>query len=132
FGAQLRRRTALLLALALAGLTPAAATQVRDPCAAPPLQFRVTEGRIENAFYQQGDIAARLLLSSGDRPRVLVAFPAGNSGVGGWFGPTTAPVRWTLDKVRGLQRTVDGHAMNGIVAEASVSAAEPLMLKDAV
>ena len=132
FGAQLRRRTALLLALALAGLTPAAATQVRDPGAAPPLQFRVTEGRIENAFYQQGDIAAHLLLSSGDRPRVLVAFPAGNSGVGVWFEPTTTPVRWTLDKVRGLQRTVDGHAMNGIVAEASVSAAEPLVLKDAV
>ena len=132
FGAQLRRRTALLLALALAGLTPAAATQVRDPGAAPPLQFRVTEGRIENAFYQQGDIAAHLLLSSGDRPRVLVAFPAGNSGVGVWFEPTTTPVRWTLDKVRGLQRTIDGHAMNGIVADASVSAAEPLVLKDAV
>src|SRR6185312_1301764 len=132
FGAMLRRRSALLLALALAGLAPAAAVQARDPGAAPPLQFRVAEGRIENAFYQQGDIAAHLLLSSGDRPRVLVAFPAGNTGVGVWFEPTTAPVRWTLGEVRGLQRTVDGHAMNGIVAEASVSSAEPLVVKDAV
>jgi hypothetical protein len=122
----------LLLALALAGLGPVAAVQARGPGAAPPLQFRVTEGGIENAFYQQGDIAAHLLLSSGDHPRVLVAFPAGNSGVGVWFEPTTTPVHWTLDKVQGLRRTVDGHAMNGIVAEASVSAAGPLVVKDAV
>ena len=104
FGALLRLRPALLLALALAALAPAAAAQARSQGAAPPLQFRVAEGGIENAFYQQGDIAAHLLLSSGDHPRVLVAFPAGNSGVGVWFEPTATPVRWTLDKVQGLQR----------------------------
>src|SRR6185312_12880747 len=63
FGAMPSHRSALLLALALAGLAPAAAAQARNPGAAPPLQFRVAEGRIENAFYQQGDIAAHLLLS---------------------------------------------------------------------
>ena len=96
-----------------------------------PLQFRMTEGNIENAFFQDGGIAAHLLLSSGDKPRVLVAFPAGDSGVGVWFEPTVAPVQWSLGRVMGQRRTVDGHAWNGISADASVSA-DRLVLKDAV
>ncbi|HZY34217.1 MAG TPA: hypothetical protein VFE75_10660 [Rhodanobacter sp.] len=127
----LRRRSVALLAVALLAapaLLPALASGRGAPV---PLQFRITEGRIENAFYQDGDIAAHLLLSSGDKPRVLVAFPAGNSGVGVWFEPTAAPVRWTLGEVKGAHRMVDGHAWNGIVAHASV-AADALVLKDAV
>lgn len=96
-----------------------------------PLQFRITEGRIENAFHQEGDIAAHLLLSSGHRPRVLVAFPAGNSGVGVWFEDAATPVRWTLGQVKGERRRDDGHPWNGIVAEASVDAPR-LVVKDAV
>lgn len=118
-------------ALALvAGLTagPAAAA---DHGAGAALQFRITEGNIENAFYQDGPVAAHLLLSSGDKPRVLVAFPAGNSGAGVWFEPTATPVHWVLDGVRGQHRTVAGHAWNGIVAEANVTA-DRLVLKDAV
>jgi hypothetical protein len=42
--------------------------------AGAPLQFRVTEGNVLNAFYRQGPVAAHLLLSSGRQPRVLVAF----------------------------------------------------------
>jgi len=96
-----------------------------------PLQFRITEGRIENAFYQDGGIAAHLLLSSGERPRVLVAFPAGNSGVGVWFEDTTPPVQWTLGTVKGRIATVQSHRWNGIEAQASL-AADRLVLKDAV
>ena len=38
----------------------------RDGCGAAeaPLQFRITEGRILNAFHQQGPVAAHLLLSA--------------------------------------------------------------------
>ena len=74
------------LALALLLVT------VSANAAAPPapLQFRITEGRVTNAFYQQGPVSAHLLLSAGTQPRVLVAFPAGNSGVGVWFEPTRA------------------------------------------
>ena len=63
-----------------------AAANAAEPQA--PLQFRITEGRILNAFYQQGPVAAHVLLSDGTQPRLLVAFPAGNSGVGLWFENT--------------------------------------------
>jgi len=129
-----RRRFAMASLALAAGLAlfPASwPAQAQDLAPAGPLQFRITEGRIENAFYQDGDIAAHLLLSSGDKPRVLVAFPAGNSGVGVWFEPTPTPVQWTLEKVTGQRRTVNGHALNGIVAEATVSG-DNLVLKDAV
>lgn len=75
-----------------------------------PLRFRIEEGRNLNAFYRQGEAAAHLLLTSGERPRVLVAFPAGNSGVGLWFEDTAAPVRWTLGEVRGIQQPPAGAA----------------------
>lgn len=107
------------------------------PLAAPaafaieaPLQFRISEGRIENAFYQDGPVAAHLLLSSGDKPRALVAFPAGNSGVGLWFDDVATPVQWTLGEVKGARVVERGQAFNGIVAEASV--AGPLRLRGAV
>ncbi|MBV8157129.1 MAG: hypothetical protein JO278_05700, partial [Dyella sp.] len=118
----------LILAAGLA-LSPAWAAQ--DQGAKAPLQFRITEGNIENAFFQDGSIAAHLLLSSGEKPRVLVAFPAGNSGAGLWFEPTDKPVRWSLGQLTGQHRTVDGQVWNGIAADASVTA-DRLVLKDAV
>lgn len=128
-----RRWRSVVSSLALvAGL--AAMPGVRaapDQGAGTPLQFRITEGSIENAFFQDGSVAAHLLLSSGEKPRVLVAFPAGNSGAGIWFEPTDKPVHWSLGRVTGQQRTVEGHAWNGIAADASV-AADRLVLKDAV
>lgn len=122
----------LLLAnawLALPAMPVSAAENLPAPDA--PLQFRITEGRIENAFYQDGGIAAHLLLSSGERPRVLVAFPAGNSGAGIWFEDADAPVQWTLGTVKGRVATLQGHRWNGIEAQASLTA-ERLVLKDAV
>ena len=124
-------RSVALLAMALLAVPASLPALASDPGASAPLQFRITEGRIENAFYQDDDIAAHLLLSSGNKPRVLVAFPAGDSGVGVWFEPTVAPVRWTLGEVKGEHRMVGGHAWNGIVADVSV-AADTLVLQDAV
>ncbi|MGN6223921.1 hypothetical protein [Pseudoxanthomonas sp.] len=121
----------LLLAALLAVPAMAPALAYERATTAAPLQFRITEGRIENAFHQEGDIAAHLLLSSGNRPRVLVAFPAGNSGVGVWFEETVAPVRWTLDEVKGERRREGGKPWNGIVASARVDAPR-LVVKDAV
>ena len=96
-----------------------------------PLQFRITEGRVLNAFYQQGPVAAHLLLSSGTQPRLLVAFPAGNSGVGVWFETAQSPVQWTLGEVNSVSRPdAKGRTLHGIVAEASVDA--PLVVHDAV
>ncbi len=96
-----------------------------------PLQFRITEGRLLNAVYQQGPVAAHVLLSSGTQPRLLVAFPAGNSGVGVWFATTERPVQWTLGELKGISRPDSkGRTLHGIVAEASVDAA--VVVDDAV
>lgn len=96
-----------------------------------PLQFRITEGRTLNAFHQQGPIAAHLLLSNGTQPRVLVAFPAGNSGVGLWFENARTPVHWTLGNIRGVSRADSrGRMLHGIAADVSIDA--PLTVRDAV
>jgi len=115
--------------LALALLLIAASANAAAPPA--PLQFRISEGRILNAFYQQGPVSTHLLLSSGTQPRVLVAFPAGNSGVGVWFEPTQAPVRWTLGSLKGVSRPdAQGRVLHGIEADATVDAS--LVVRDAV
>ncbi|WP_232823400.1 hypothetical protein [Dyella sp. C9] len=126
-----RLRSALLLALAALPLASPAQALASAQGASTALQFRITEGNIENAFLQDRDVAAHLLLNSGEKPRVLVAFPAGNSGAGVWFEPVSAPVQWTLGQVQPLRQTVDGHAWNGIAADATVMA-DQLVLKDAV
>lgn len=120
---RLLHRCALLVLLA-SPLFPVVAKE------APPLAFRITEGRIENAFFQQGPVAAHLLLSSGTRPRVLVAFPAGNSGVGVWFEDAATPVQWMLREVEG-DPSQPGPAWHGIRAQATVDA-DRLVVTDAV
>jgi hypothetical protein len=120
----------LSCAVALLVSMPSAAAAAADD--GTPLQFRIEEGRTLNAFYRRDAVAAHLLLSSGERPRVLVAFPAGNSGVGLWFEDAAAPVRWDLREVRGSQRPDrSGRPLHGIVAEASVDASR-LVVRDAV
>lgn len=120
-------RFACAAALALlAALSPAAGAP------AEPLQFRIVEGRVLNALHQDGDVAAHLLLSPGDAPRILVAFPAGNSGVGVWFREPAGAVRWTLDGVRSERRAdAGGRPLRGILAEARVDGGE-LVVRDAV
>jgi len=114
---------ALLLCLALAACA-------RNGDAA--LQFRIVEGGATNAFYRDGPAAAHLLLNDGAQPRILVAFPAGNSGTGLWFEAGATPVRWELEEVRAAERPdASGRPLHGIVAEASASASR-LVVRDAV
>jgi hypothetical protein len=65
---------------------------------APDLAYQLTEGQNLNAFVRDGKVAAHLLLRNGADPRILVAFPAGNSGVGLWFEPLARPAIWRLDQ----------------------------------
>jgi len=67
-----------------------------DAASAPALAFRIDEGRNINSFLRDGPVAAHLLLRSGNEPRILIAFPAGNSGVGLWFSTSSEPMTWTL------------------------------------
>ncbi|HEU4601179.1 MAG TPA: hypothetical protein VFS24_04385 [Steroidobacteraceae bacterium] len=122
------RRTAVLLCAALSSTSLSA---YGEPQGTAPLQFQIQEGRITNAFYQQGPMAAHLLLTDGLEPRVLVAFPAGNSGVGVWFERTDKPVHWKLETISGETRADDrGRPLHGIIAKTSIDA--QLVIRDAV
>jgi hypothetical protein len=110
----------LIRVLVFAGLVAAAT----PAAAADRLQYQVTEGLNKNAFLQEGKVAAHLLLRSGRTPRILVAFPAGNSGVGLWFAPLKQSVAWTLTRRPRpvTERDAKGRPLYGVVAEASVTA----------
>ena len=62
-----------------------AAACVATDAAPTALRFSAPEGRVLNEFYRQGPVAAHLVLTSGATPRLVVAFPAGNSGAAVWF-----------------------------------------------
>jgi hypothetical protein len=91
--------------------------------AQPQLTFQVREGRILNYFLRQGPVAAHLLLRSGPVPRILIAFPAGNSGVGLWFAHQPGNAPW---KIRGQPRPIDardgkGRPLHGISAAVTIA-----------
>ena len=101
---------------------------------ADSLSFDVREGRNLNSFLRADAVAAHLVLRSGSDPRILVAFPAGNSGVGLWFTHLSRPVSWKLlDRPRPLiERDAKGRLLYGIVAHAGIGGAAELTIKQAV
>ncbi len=98
------------------------------------LAFDVNEGLNLNSFLREGPVAAHLLLRSGSDPRILIAFPAGNSGVGLWFSHTSQPVRWTLQGRPQplIAKDEIGRPLYGMTAQAIVSGAADLKFKQAV
>lgn len=114
----------MTMAAALALMTCAAAPVTPRP----ELAFQLTEGQNLNAFVRSGPVAAHLLLRNGMEPRILVGFPAGNSGVGLWFAATDRPVTWRLDAA---PRPINRGRLHGIIAAASVEAGR-LVPKQAV
>jgi len=123
------RRPLMTLLLAAAAL-PAMGNA--DP--EPRLAFDVEEGPNLNSFLREGPVAAHLLLRSGLDPRILIAFPAGNSGVGLWFAHGTHAVRWTLQGKPQPLITKDarGRPLYGMTAEAIATGAADLQFKQAV
>jgi hypothetical protein len=97
------------------------------------LSFDVLEGRNLNSFLRTGPVAAHLVLRSGPDSRILVAFPAGNSGVGLWFAHSSRSATWTLLERPHPEVVSDekGRPLYGIEAEASVTGAD-LTIKQAV
>ena len=92
----------------------------------PPLGFRIDEGQNLNSFVRAGPVAAHLLLRSGNEPRILAAFPAGNSGVGLWFEKKPRAAAWTLvAPPRPIElRDERGRPLYGIEFEVQTDAAE--------
>lgn len=69
------------------------------------LSFDVTVDNLENHFYQGCSISAHLLSSSGRMPRLVVAFPAGNTGTGLWFEELSEPASLVAEgPVLGVER----------------------------
>ncbi len=119
----------MLAAAMLAGTGLAVAQR---PAKAPDLAYQLTEGQNLNAFVREGPVAAHLLLRNGTDPRILVAFPAGNSGVGLWFAPLTRAATWRLEQPP-RPATAPGIAgpQPAVVTIASIDAPE-LRIKQAV
>lgn len=98
------------------------------------LSFDVSEGPNLNSFLREGPVAAHLLLRSGLDPRLLIAFPAGNSGVGLWFAHGKSPVTWTLQGRPQplIGRDAKGRPLYGMTARVSVTGDSELIVKQAV
>ena len=107
-----------------AGVATLAFAWVAFAVQAAPLSFRIDEGHNVNSFIREGDVAAHLLLRSGKLPRILVAFPAGNSGVGLWFEPVESPITWKLTAAPRpfSARDRQGRALNGVEFAVEVTA----------
>ncbi|APR80653.1 Glycogen debranching enzyme [Minicystis rosea] len=93
------------------------------------LAFSIDDGPTHNAFYRRGPIAAHLVVSSGRAPRVLVAFPAGNTGAGLWFEPLAMPAELAI--VRAPEPVLRDGGLRGISATLRCDAPE-LHLRGAV
>ncbi|WP_294279628.1 hypothetical protein [uncultured Sphingomonas sp.] len=65
--------------------------------AAPVEHYALREGLNINSFTRSGPVAAHVVLRSGKQPRLLVAFPAGNSGTALWFEPLARDAEWRLE-----------------------------------
>jgi hypothetical protein len=122
-----RAAAALIAGAALLGTAGTAAPG--KPGAPPPparLDFEVDDALNINRFLREGPVAGHLLLRGGAEPRILIAFPAGNSGVGLWFDKGAGEARWTLDAAPRPVHTTDAHgrSLYGLTAEATVAAPE--------
>lgn len=115
----------LLLAVAVLALATSSTAQKPAPI---ELEYQLTEGQNLNAFVRDGAVAAHLLLRSGNDPRILVAFPAGNSGVGLWFNHLDHSATWRIESA---PRPVNRGELHGIVTLASIDAPR-LSLRQAV
>lgn len=121
----MRRAPALApLILLLGAMTTAAAAP--PPASPQPLEFEVQEGLNLNRFIRDGQVAAHLLLHSGTHPRILIVFPAGNSGVGVWLKPASRAARWRLESPPRTVSAADAHGrvLRGITFRASIQASE--------
>lgn len=113
-------------------MAAALATQVGGAQAAPRadgepagelLQFDIDEPGVEHHFYRRGEVAAHVQANSGDKPRLIVAFPAGNTGMGLWFASEGKPAALGLAPATRLAGRVRKDGMRGVTAHLRSSAA---------
>ncbi|WP_020400491.1 hypothetical protein [Kordiimonas gwangyangensis] len=114
-------------------LAAACAAEPYNPTSsAPELHFSVTEGNIYNEFYRDGPVAAHTVLTSGTKPRLIVAYPAGNSGVSLWFREAGAAVKWAKPQaMKPVTESSETGPLHGVEMMLSLHASE-LTLEKAV
>ena len=107
--------------------------KVETASAQAELNFFINEGQIHNHFFRQEKVAAHTLLKSGTSPRMVVAFPAGNSGVSLWFKQLAKPIQWQeIQQISAIkEHNSDNEPLYGIETKV-VSSAEQLQVKQAV
>jgi hypothetical protein len=113
---------------------PAPAAPAVQSDASQRLSFDVVQGLNINSFLRDGPVAAHLLLRSGLDPRLIVAFPAGNSGVGLWFAHDTRSLTWQLLGRPAPVTLEDSHGrpLYGIQVEVGASGVPALVFAKAV
>ena len=118
----MRSIPAVLVGAGLLWVVPAGATRA----AQPRLDFQIQEGLNLNHLVRQGEVAAHLLLRAGHDPRILIAFPAGDSGVAVWFVHQADAAHWSLTAQPRPVHELDGsgRVLYGISALATVMARE--------
>src|SRR5258705_1329611 len=128
--AVLQSASAIVVASWLGG---AAATAPAPQPSGPRLDFQVQEGLNITRLVREGNVAAHLLLRSGPAPRILFAFPAGNSGVGLWFAHRPGKASWMLQGRPRATHDSDrsGRVLYGISADATLEA-QDLQVRQAV
>ncbi|UAA38710.1 hypothetical protein KIH87_18935 [Paraneptunicella aestuarii] len=86
------------------------------------LNFTLQEGRNLSAFYRNGSAAAHVIMSNGNQPRLITAFPAGNSGIGLWFNPVVNKVEWQISQpLKNWQFVEQEQSYHGIDTELTVT-----------
>jgi glycogen debranching enzyme len=99
---------------------------------AQPLRFSVPDGRVLNEFFRQGPAAAHLVLRPGPTPRIVVAFPAGNSGAGIWFEARSTLSWQPRVTLRAEQRRAPaGGTWHGVTADLAASGG-PIRIKQTI
>ncbi|MDT8758977.1 hypothetical protein MZO42_09735 [Sphingomonas psychrotolerans] len=126
-------RATLTAGLLLSGVLLVSRATAQQRASQPELAYSLTEGQNLNAFVRDGKVAAHLLLRNGSDPRILVAFPSGNSGVGLWFQPLGRAATWRLDQAPRPHTLADGKGrpLHGIETVATIDAPR-LVLKQAL
>lgn len=79
------------------------------------LFFTIREGHVDNIFFRDRDVSAHIVLSASVKPRMIVAFPAGNSGVSLWMESGSQTTQWRQEgDVIPVRETGAGGAMTGV------------------
>lgn len=117
------------MGLSIALLTAACATHGSE---AGALRFSVPQGAVLNEFIREGSVAAHVVLSQGREPRLIVAFPAGNSGAA-LFCQARSELSWQPHVVlHAVQRDFPGlGTFHGVTAELNATGG-PLEIQRAV